>query len=42
MAVGKISFSIGTIDFSSEGEEQWVADQLDKILSKIIAVLNNS
>lgn len=35
MAIGKISFSIGTIDFSSEGEEQWVADQLDKILSKI-------
>lgn len=35
MAIGKISFSIGTIDFSSEGEEQWVAEQLDKILYKI-------
>ncbi len=35
MAEAKINFSIGAISFSSEGEETWVATQLDKILEKV-------
>ena len=35
MAEAKINFSIGAISFSGEGEESWVATQLDKILEKV-------
>jgi NADH pyrophosphatase NudC (nudix superfamily) len=35
MADAKVNFSIGTISFSGEGEETWVATQLDKILEKV-------
>ncbi|MDP8228464.1 MAG: hypothetical protein P9M15_03330 [Candidatus Electryoneaceae bacterium] len=31
----KVEFSIGQISFSSEGDEKWVADQLDKFLEKV-------
>lgn len=34
MPESKIVFSIGSISFSGEGEEKWVAAQLDKILEK--------
>ena len=34
MGSGKIEFRIGGIDFCGEGEEKWVASQLDKILEK--------
>lgn len=33
MAIGKIEFAIGSLKFSGEGEEKWLAEQLDKILS---------
>jgi hypothetical protein len=32
MATAKINFSFGSLSFSGEGEEKWLADQLDKIL----------
>lgn len=35
----KIELRIGSIDFSGEGEENWVASQLDKILEKVPALL---
>jgi hypothetical protein len=31
---GKIEFSIGDISFVGEGDQEWVAEQLDKILEK--------
>ena len=34
MPEGKIEFSIGDITFVGEGEQNWVAEQLDKILEK--------
>jgi hypothetical protein len=34
MANAKIEFAIGGISFSSEGEETWVAAQLDKIITQ--------
>ena len=33
MANGKIEFALGSLTFSSEGEEKWVAAQLDKVLA---------
>lgn len=39
MAEAKINFSIGAISFSGEGEETWVATQLDKILEKVPALV---
>ena len=34
MANAKIDFTIGSISFSGEGEESWLANQLDKIIEK--------
>lgn len=34
MTVAKIEFTIGSISFSAEGEENWLSDQLDKIIDK--------
>lgn len=34
MSEAKVEFSIGAVTFSSEGNEKWVAGQLDKILDK--------
>lgn len=34
MANAKIDFTVGGISFSGEGEESWLADQLDKIIDK--------
>ena len=34
MGDAKISFSIGSISFSGEGEETWLTKQLDKIIEK--------
>ena len=34
MPEAKIEFTIGNISFIGEGEQQWVAEQLDKILDK--------
>lgn len=34
MGAAKIAFKLGGLDFSGEGDEQWVASQLDKILEK--------
>jgi hypothetical protein len=42
MANAKIEFAIGGISFSSEGEESWVAAQLDKIISQAPALLAQS
>lgn len=35
MAEGKIQFQLGKLSFSGEGTEQWVASQLEFLLSKI-------
>lgn len=35
MAEGKIQFQLGRLSFSGEGTEQWVASQLEFLLSKI-------
>lgn len=35
MAEGKIHFQLGKLSFSGEGTEQWVASQLEFLLSKI-------
>jgi hypothetical protein len=32
MTNGKIEFSLGSLSFSGEGEQEWLAKQLDKIL----------
>ncbi len=42
MGTAKISFKLGKIDFTGEGEEKWVAAQLDKILEKVSNSLSNS
>ncbi len=34
MSEGKIDIKIGEIQFSSQGEQEWVAKQLDKILAQ--------
>lgn len=34
MTEGKISFKVGAIEFSGEGNVEWLAQQLDKILDK--------
>lgn len=36
----KAEFKIGTIEFSGEGEKEWVTEQLDKILEKAPKLLN--
>jgi hypothetical protein len=32
MSIGKIDFSLGALSFSGEGEQDWLAAQLDKLL----------
>ena len=39
MGTGKIEFKLGTIDFSGEGEEKWLAAQLDKVLENAADLL---
>ena len=34
MADAKLSITIGTIEFTGEGEQDWLAGQLDKVLEK--------
>jgi len=34
MANAKVKIKIGSIEFTSEGEQEWVTKQLDKILEK--------
>ena len=33
MVEGKISFSLGGLSFSAEGEEKWLSEQMDKIIA---------
>jgi hypothetical protein len=42
MANGKILFRLGPVHFSGEGEEQWVAAQLDKVLERAPALLQTA
>jgi len=35
MAQGKISFALGALSFSGEGDEKWLADQLEKIIGAV-------
>ena len=35
MANARIEFKIGNIEFVSEGEQEWVTDQLDKMLERL-------
>lgn len=39
MSNARIEFTLGGISFSGEGEEVWVANQLDKIIEKIPELL---
>jgi len=39
MGSGKIEFKLGGIDFCGEGEEKWVASQLDKVLDRASELL---
>ena len=34
MSEAKVEIKVGQIEFSGEGEQKWVAEQLDKILTK--------
>jgi hypothetical protein len=34
MCEAKVEFTIGSVKFSSEGDKEWVAEQLDKILKQ--------
>jgi hypothetical protein len=34
MADAKIEIKIGSLTFSGQGEEKWLSDQLDKLLTK--------
>lgn len=40
MTEGKITFKVGAIEFSGEGEQEWVARQLEKILDKSPELIN--
>jgi len=40
MADAKIEFTIGDISFVGEGEQEWVAQQIDKILEKAPDLIN--
>jgi hypothetical protein len=39
MSDSKINFKIGTIEFTGEGDPDWVSTQLDKILNKVPELL---
>ncbi len=42
MAQGKIQFKVGNLEFLGEGEEKWLADQLDKLIEKIPSLVKIS
>jgi hypothetical protein len=35
MTEGKLNFSIGNLTFSSEGDENWVAEQMQKVIAAL-------
>ena len=35
MSQGEIEFSFGSLGFSGEGEEKWLAEQLDKVIKAV-------
>jgi len=39
MVNAKVSLTIGSISFSSEGNEKWVANQLDKVINKLPQII---
>lgn len=42
MGTAKVQFKINNIEFSGEGEDSWVATQLDKIIQNAPHLLKNS
>lgn len=42
MANGRLEFKIGNIEFVGEGEQDWVTEQLDKMLERLPELLNES
>ncbi|AOW20633.1 hypothetical protein [Urechidicola croceus] len=42
MANGRIEFKIGNLEFVGEGEQNWVTEQLDKMLERIPELVNES
>jgi hypothetical protein len=42
MAEAKVQIKLGMIEFSGEGEEKWVAEQLDKVLAQASDLLRLS
>lgn len=42
MANARIEFKIGNIEFVGEGEQDWVTEQLDKVLKRIPELANES
>lgn len=42
MTQGKIQFKIGNLEFVGEGEEKWLADQLDKLIEKLPTLIKVS
>ncbi|HEX74589.1 MAG TPA: hypothetical protein G4N93_05505 [Dehalococcoidia bacterium] len=40
MATARIEFTLGSITFSGEGEENWLSTQLDKIIEKAPDLIN--
>ncbi|MGN6294248.1 MAG: hypothetical protein ACTHMV_15990 [Chitinophagaceae bacterium] len=39
MSDSKIQIKVGIVEFSGEGNQEWLASQLDKILSKMPELL---
>ncbi len=39
MSESKVHVKVGVVEFSGEGEQEWLAKQLDKILEKIPELL---
>ncbi|MDT0553108.1 hypothetical protein [Urechidicola vernalis] len=42
MANGRLEFKIGNLEFVGEGEQDWVTDQLDKMLERLPDLVNQS
>ena len=42
MANGRLEFKIGNIEFVGEGDQDWVTEQLDKMLERLPELLNES
>lgn len=42
MANARIKFKIGNIEFVGEGEQDWVTEQLDKVLERIPSLASDS